>query len=150
MQPVKAKSAETQTNHLLARIADPMARAEVQLLLAEVVALRSQLATLRAGMRRVEALGPITAGLAQYHIESLEELAERLKHSRQPLGLTFSEQERNAVQAFLDGLDGEGFAVNVATGEIFGRTGRRIAKPGFLQALSKLALDHDMAPETLS
>ncbi|TDY23503.1 hypothetical protein B0G81_3880 [Paraburkholderia sp. BL6665CI2N2] len=124
---------------LLSRINDPMTRAEVQLLVAELQTSRSQVATLRAGLRRVEALGPITAALAQYRIESLEQLADLLRESKRPTGHTFTSDEKDSVHRFLAALDAEGFTVNESTGELFGRTGRRLARNGFVHVLRRIA-----------
>lgn len=137
--PAKTKAAQPAGEDLLSRIADPMARAEVQLMIADLSGLKSQVATLRAGMRRVEALGPITAALAQHRIESLEQLNAILQQSKQPLGTSFTADEIASVTDFLANLESEGYAVNEDSGEIFNRSGRRNAGPGFIHALRKIA-----------
>jgi hypothetical protein len=124
---------------LLSRIPDPMARAEVQLLVAELQSSKNQVATLRAGMRRVEALGPITAALAQYKIESLEQLAELLREAKRPTGHNFTAGEQDAIRKFIEAFAAEGFSVNESTGELFGRSGRRLARAGFAHALRRIA-----------
>lgn len=137
--PAKTRGAPPAGEDLLSRIADPMARAEVQLMLADLSGLQGQVATLRAGMRRVEALGPITAALAQHRIESLEQLNALLQQSKQPLGTPFTAEEIASVSEFLASLESEGLAVNEDSGELFGRSGRRNAGPGFIHALRKIA-----------
>jgi hypothetical protein len=133
------KSSDSRKDDLLSRISDPMVRAEVQLVVADLQAAKSQVATLRAGMRRVEALGPITAALAQYRIESLEQLADLLRETKRPTGHSFTSDEQDAIRKFLQALDAEGFSVHESTGELFGRTGRRLARPGFIHALRGIA-----------
>ncbi|WP_156992610.1 gamma-mobile-trio protein GmtX [Paraburkholderia oxyphila] len=131
------KRPNSEKEDLLSRISDPMARAEVQLLVAELQSLKNQVSTLRAGMRRVEALGPITAALAQHKIESLEQLAELLKEAKRPTGINFTAGEQDAIRKFIEAFDAEGFCVNEATGELFGRSGRRLARVGFVHALRR-------------
>lgn len=123
---------------LLSRIADPTARAEVHLLLAEAASLRGQIANLRQAIRRLTPLGPITSALAAARVDSLEQLADRLEQAARPQGLAFDAEERAAVSAFLAGLHNEGMKIDGNTGELLARSGRRMAKSAFVRALRKI------------
>jgi hypothetical protein len=137
--PRKAGPRAVREGDLISRIADPMIRAEVRILIAEAVAWRGQVGTLTRGIRRMQALGPITSQMAIERVDALEDLSARIESRARPVGLRFTDEERAAARSFLGSLHNEGFTVDQRTSDLLSRTGRRVAKGGLVTALKKIA-----------
>jgi hypothetical protein len=142
--PTKSAAHSSRRSDLLSRISDPMVQAEVRILVAEAAGLRGQVAALKHAIRRLDALGPITAEMAIERVDALEDLSSRIESRRQPLGLHFTSEEHAAVRAFLASLHDEGFTIAARTNDLLSRTGRRVAKGELITALRKIA-EHEGA-----
>lgn len=76
-------------------------------------------------------------GMAVQWLNTFEQLQARLDAMQVAKGVQFTTQGQAAVQVFLDLLENEGSTQDNSTGEIFGKSGRRVALPGFLNARKK-------------